>query len=436
LPSVGKTAFALFQSTPPRGGDDQARPVLLFPTVSIHAPARGRRLLSIRRQFPLRVSIHAPARGRRTTAARHQAGTGFNPRPRAGATARKRCVQVRAGVSIHAPARGRRLAFGGPDRAEIVSIHAPARGRHPTPKIALGMSAFQSTPPRGGDNRRGYLVGKLWRFNPRPRAGATFQSLFFVQSLHLVSIHAPARGRPHRPVIIFSTIKFQSTPPRGGDQIKSAYLLRQAVSIHAPARGRLRTEQETGDMDVSIHAPARGRPTPKPLSSRFLKFQSTPPRGGDMMPFQNSVTKYKFQSTPPRGGDEELSKTLSLSPVSIHAPARGRRAGVVEPVYVGEFQSTPPRGGDISQGTFYPSAHVSIHAPARGRPCFLRGYHECFKFQSTPPRGGDPQESVYFAHYPSFNPRPRAGATFSGEFCIDFNVVSIHAPARGRPAML
>ena len=120
-----------FQSTPPRRGDLTARGLgairrdgfnprprggaTIFNAakagrfvVSIHAPAKGRRTKSTTRFEPDRVSIHAPAKGRLRTfrsqvtellfqstpprrgdpvpAGHRQDRTGFNPRPREGAT--------------------------------------------------------------------------------------------------------------------------------------------------------------------------------------------------------------------------------------------------------------------------------------------------------------------------------------------------------------
>ncbi len=120
-----------FQSTPPHGGERDARDWQLYGSlVSIHAPARGRtrcdptsfwgivsfnprprtgangartRILVLK-AF---VSIHAPARGRTIALAEHASAMGFNPRPRTGANLEIRNIINYRGVSIHAPARGR-----------------------------------------------------------------------------------------------------------------------------------------------------------------------------------------------------------------------------------------------------------------------------------------------------------------------------------------
>jgi len=137
-----------FQSTPPRGGD---RPAMFAPLCRL-------------------VSIHAPARGRHSVQPRAADEDGFNPRPRAGATA-KRAL---------------------PALYHSVSIHAPARGRPPFDKVNTGFPAFQSTPPRGGDCMP-----------------------FAQQIMHPVSIHAPARGRPRVPALLILQACFNPRPRAG-----------------------------------------------------------------------------------------------------------------------------------------------------------------------------------------------------------------------------
>jgi len=55
---------------------------------------------------------------------------------------------------------------------------------------------------------------------------------------------------------------FQSTPPRRGDQhLENMQRLRALVSIHAPAKGRPNDGGRHVLFNrVSIHAPAKGRP--------------------------------------------------------------------------------------------------------------------------------------------------------------------------------
>ena len=232
--------------------------------------------------------------------------SGFNPRPRAGASLR----DVRRG--------GR----------EGVSIHAPARGRASSPPREFRPARFQSTPPRGGEpghpparfywqqvsihapargradtSERGIF---LWRsFNPRPRAGASVTSLL-----------------PRS-----DSVMFQSTPPRGGEQ--------EGPDIRLHGLG------------VSIHAPARGRaPLMPELATTGSLFQSTPPRGGEQRAASLHCPNKCFNPRPRAGasgsycGDDSGGEL-----VSIHAPARGR-AHVVGRLLVGDRGFNPrPRAG-------------------------------------------------------------------------------------------
>jgi len=223
------------------------------------------------------VSIHAPARGRQRRPNLSQQPQSFNPRPRAGATDEGGHANTH-GQFQSTPPRGGDLNACFALGHVMVSIHAPARGR---PRL----------PPAEAVH---------FCFNPRPRAGATH----FVGPAH---VH-------HR---------FQSTPPRGGDFSQANGNPLYLVSIHAPARGRPRRAPfHRHRLAVSIHAPARGR-----LSSPIFLF-----------------ILYRFQSTPPRGGDHFVNGRLHLREVSIHAPARGRPRRKAGPPQVKSFNPRPRAG--------------------------------------------------------------------------------------------
>ena len=192
----------MFQSTPPRGGRQMAIiGYMLRLCVSIHAPARGATIL----ECNVGLVIFS-----------------FNPRPRAGG-----------------------------DRIRQL-IHCV-------------LSAFQSTPPRGG--------------RPRAFSGRVTQDLF--QST------PPRGGRPSPFEELFPYLGFQSTPPRGG---------------------RLRGVYSTHETDVSIHAPARGATHMSGREPGTNVFQSTPPRGGRHSPGGRKDPLTMFQSTPPRGGRRPLKR--------------------------------------------------------------------------------------------------------------------------------
>ncbi len=119
---------------------------------------------------------------------------------------------------------------------------------------------FRSTPPCGGDGVWRAGVHTKNRFDPRPRVGATVTTCVACMSVY-VSIHAPVWGRPNlrdlrrvalavsihapvwgRPVCNArraSLDMFRSTPPCGGDPSNSTRSrLPVFVSIHAPVWGR------------------------------------------------------------------------------------------------------------------------------------------------------------------------------------------------------
>ncbi len=74
-----------------------------------------------------------------------------------------------------------------------------------------------------------------------------------------------------------------------------------------------------------------------------------------------------FQSTPPHGGRHfTLTCTVSLYPVSIHAPAWGATFDTFDMSKPTKFQSTPPHGGRLSEIAEHTPWSVSIHAPAWG----------------------------------------------------------------------
>ncbi len=171
------------------------------------------------------VSIHAPARGatggrRRVT----RVWSSFNPRPRAGGDVpASSCLSIRCGFNPRPRAGGDKLTKPRL-KPSHVSIHAPARGatRHCSsfPAFACG---FNPRPRAGGDAgpRSGFATPS--GFNPRPRAGGDLPGQRPNQKQKPVSIHAPARGATAKPCWNGSaSVPFQSTPPRGGRPARPA----------------------------------------------------------------------------------------------------------------------------------------------------------------------------------------------------------------------
>ena len=139
-------------------------------------------------------------------------------------------------------------------------------------------------------------------FNPRPLAGATGENGHPLSD-KLISIHAPLRGRLIFIASIEIFIKFQSTPPCGGDMIN--YLVSTPLLDFnpRPLAGATRTASATFDsLIISIHAPLRGRHIHK---DTFLM-------------------NINFNPRPLAGATVDSWVANGLSPISIHAPLRGR----------------------------------------------------------------------------------------------------------------
>jgi hypothetical protein len=181
------------------------------------------------------VSIHAPTRG---------------------ATKVVMLSVVGSLVSIHAPTRGATDVRRIDPFAYWVSIHAPTRGATSATAYLLP-TQFQSTPPRGG---------RLYTVLP---CTVMFQST------------PPRGGRRHASDTISVAQWFNPRPPRGATSSMPPASPAWRVSIHAPTRGDYDPELRKSYRHVSIHAPTRWRPIPYFEVSRALRFQSTPPRGGD-----------------------------------------------------------------------------------------------------------------------------------------------------------
>ena len=183
----------------------------------------------------------------------------------------------------------------------------------------------------------------------------------------------PARGRLEKILLRLKKTAISIHAPREGGRLPSEYPGSGAndISIHAPARGGDAAYQLKIDaLEISIHAPARGGDTsaadrsftsrnfnPRPREggrppwrssgpSRAHNFNPRPREGGRPSGGPSSLRWLRFQSTPPRGGATALALDgREILHISIHAPARG-----------GDPQLRRP------------SAHraISIHAPARG----------------------------------------------------------------------
>ena len=186
---------------------------------------------------------------------------------------------------------------------------------------------FQSTPPYGGDPEPPAAGPCRAYFNPRPHTGAT-RSHCAASYLLLISIHAPIRGRRASTATAMRPLRFQSTPPYGGDN----------SSCICPG--------------ISAY------------------FNPRPHTGATFIILTGSKT-FLFQSTPPYGGDVRSTRVISIPDISIHAPIRGRPR--FPPARTGhrDFNPRPHTGATDCPEKADDHALISIHAPIRGRPGFL-----------------------------------------------------------------
>ena len=195
-----------------------------------------------------------------------------------------------------------------------ISIHAPSRERLTSLSWAGETRRFQSTLPRGSDVAASPSPPTSPYFNPRSLAGATSQ----------------------REGDYYCEL-FQSTLPRGSDAFNI---------ITSPSFGYFNPRSLAGatrdnpkpksTQHISIHAPSRERQRILDVAKPAEQFQSTLPRGSDLV-------------QPP---------SFCVISISIHAPSRERLLFPANKVYL---------------------LTISIHAPSRERPrtaaLLLRNQH-------------------------------------------------------------
>ena len=260
-------------------------------TVSIHAPARGATTHCSIIHLCRRFQSTPPRGGRHEVRPVPDKHGGFNPRPRAGGDAALPEGTKRINQFQSTPPRGgRRRSWhitwgrnrfqstpprgGRPEllammvRIVQVSIHAPARGATNAPMSALDRAGgFNPRPRAGGDTRRRDLPFPAHRFNPRPRAGGD-KAVDVAGGVAKSFNPRPRAGGDQGSEPAFPADSgFNPRPRAGGDGIPSACPKDADVSIHAPARGATElTFQLINTIAVSIHAPARGATIVLPLA--------------------------------------------------------------------------------------------------------------------------------------------------------------------------
>ena len=307
------TRLHLFQSTPLREGRRKPNRIAAMPVrVSIHAPARGATIFSLRKFQHLTCFNPRPcARGDSSPYMARPAPCGsFNPRPCArGDSPTAPSPKARPSFQSTPLREGRQHFLAIPVLAELVSIHAPARGATSSSQsMSPHHCQFQSTPLREG--RRDVMV------------------------LPQTDVNG-----------------FQSTPLREGRQCHRVHHRRRArVSIHAPARGATASHVQLAPAAERFQStPLReGRRARGPSATRFTGFNPRPCARGD--PRCRSAcfdTRRSFNPRPCARGDAcARRRPRHAFRVSIHAPARGATRPQPEPLLgLLEFQSTPLREG-------------------------------------------------------------------------------------------
>ena len=191
-------------------------------------------------------------------------------------------------------------------------------------------------------------MGFLTNFNPRSLAGATpnfivcyyttvfqstlprgsdeFKDVNFYPSLKFQSTLPRGSDFCVNKVLVIAP-KFQSTLPRGSDHEVGNRVLVVAISIHAPSRERLYLPVICFLPDcISIHAPSRERPDGLGMTVPAVRFQSTLPRGSDLL-YRYAAYRASISIHAP-SRERRLSPTVAknATTISIHAPSRERQA--------------------------------------------------------------------------------------------------------------
>ena len=142
--------------------------------ISIHAPAKGATNCSHKGFTCGKISIHAPAKGATAPSRISRPHHGhFNPRSREGSD-----------------------SFGGVVFLAIkeISIHAPAKGATIQTEFARDVGEFQSTLPRRERLKACYRLAFVHEFQSTLPRRERHKCVYSVYNIHIISIHAPAKG--------------------------------------------------------------------------------------------------------------------------------------------------------------------------------------------------------------------------------------------------
>ena len=144
------------------------------------------------------------------------------------------------------------------------------------------------------------------------------------------------------------------------------------------------------------------------------KFQSTPPRGGDLSSVSSKWPMKDFNPRPLAGATPFAVLLPSFVRISIHAPSRGRRYEPGCHLWPQYFNPRPLAG-----------ATTTIVFP----------WMMPWNFNPRPLAGATAHMVLWSVKVRHFNPRPLAGATIFLRLYLTRGTISIHAPSRGRPSV-
>ena len=212
------------------------------------------------------------------------------------------------------------------------------------------------------------------------------------ESVHRISIHAPARGAtvPGGYIMIPCGV-FQSTHPHG---------VRHQPPPPLPFTLPFQSTHPHGVRPYGLSGSATG-----------AIFQSTHPHGVRQRGESDMITGWgTFQSTHPHGVRPGLGGPRdTVGVISIHAPARGATRIGGARAKCGRFQSTHPHG--VRRGhltAFGGLSLISIHAPARSATVCEIPVHRLWPISiHAPARSATTPAPVAPVPFGNFNPRTR-----------------------------
>jgi len=275
-----------------------------------------------------------------------------------------------------------------------VSTHAPVRGATNRAGSFITLDRFQPTLPCG--ERRAERIGsaRMFRFNPRSRAGsdprlspsrpattgfnprsragsdcdvdkATLYSWLFQPTLPCGERRSLSAGACS---VLCSFNPRSRAGSDLGPQLEAAQFL--PVSTHAPVRGAtLGSHLGRGQHAVSTHAPVRGATRGGAAGCRGeAGFNPRSRAGSDPNPAQGWRADHDVSThAPVRGATRVFGLLVDEAVVSTHAPVRGATRCAAACWSHHRFQPTLPCGErHVAGERDRRDVAVSTHAPVRG----------------------------------------------------------------------